>query len=116
MLQLQKAVEVRRIGSMKSRAESVKSWAESVKSRTESVRSRAESVKSGADSTRGRAESVRSRKVIGVTTRRDTARTALAVASELLKTDDLLRIVREMNPELEARKQVALQVSKLGCF
>lgn len=41
---------------------------------------------------------------------------ALAAASGMLKAEELLRVVREMNPELEARRQAALRVSAvLSC-
>jgi hypothetical protein len=70
-----------------------------------------------------RADSIRSRRMIGGVVRRDTRKSsrrdsktaALAVAYEMLKAEDLLRAVREMNPELEARRQAALEVSINKC-
>ena len=35
----------------------------------------------------------------------------LSAASNMLKAEELLKIIRQMNPELEARRQTALQVS-----
>lgn len=69
-----------------------------------------------------RAESIRSARLLRrlststTSSRSSAAVDTLAAASGMLKAEELLRVVREMNPELEARRQAALRVSAvLSC-
>lgn len=66
---------------------------------------RAESIRSARS-----ARSVQSgRRMVCASSRRESMASVLAKAHEMLRADELLRVLRAANPELEARRQAAIQ-------